>query len=304
MKRLRLSRRPAAPRGGRGFLRFYLSAGAVLIVAFLIGLYLFFPATALKERIENEVASRAPVSLNIGHLALRFPPGLSGSPVTVTIVPPFPPRPGDPPPAEIPPFRFDRVQVSPAWGTLFGSHPGAAFQASLLGGELAGVLQRGGAVDAVASGLRWSGPLGATSLQLTTTLKSARFVGGLPLRATTATRLEATLSDVRLTGLKALGGENDSLALGTVVLRASGRGNSFRIESLDATGGSLGASVSGTVLLMNPVERSRINLSVTLRPAASFDKNLASLLNLVTKPERDGTYRLHLTGSVGRPQNR
>ena len=34
MKRLRLSR-PAVPRVGRGFLRFYLSAGPVLIAAFL-----------------------------------------------------------------------------------------------------------------------------------------------------------------------------------------------------------------------------------------------------------------------------
>ena len=109
---------------------------------------------------------------------------------------------------------------------------------------------------------------------------------------------------MRISGLKSLGGEKDSLMLGTVVLQANGRGNSFRIDRLDATGGAMGASVSGTLLFANPVERSRINLTVTLRPAAGLDKNLTELLGLLAKPDRDGAYRLHLTGTLARPQNR
>ncbi|HKK01516.1 MAG TPA: type II secretion system protein GspN [Desulfuromonadales bacterium] len=293
MKRLRLSRRSSAvPRSGRWSLRVYLGAGGILIAAFLVGLYLFFPTTALKERLETEVSARTPLTLDIGHLALALPLGVSGAPVTLV------------PPAPAPPFRFEQLRITPAWGALFSGHPGARIQASLLDGELSAVLQNNGAIEANANGLHWSGALGTTSLKLAVTLKNAHFTGAAPLRSATSTRLTATLADVQLHGVKALGGEKDSLNLGTIVLQASGRGNSFRIDHLDATGGSLGASVNGTLLLANPVDRSRINLIVTLRPAASFDKNLASLLNLVAKPERDGTYRLHLTGTVARPQKR
>ena len=264
---------------------------ALLLVSFFISFYLFFPANALRGRIEKEVAARTPAELTIEQMALLFPPGLEGSGITV--------KTGNP---QLKSVAVSDLVVKPLWTTLFSGNPGLALQARLFGGTLEGTVRHDGAIAAQLNRISFNEPLLAKSgIELAGVLRQGSYSGALPLRAQTATHLNLSLHNVRLTGLKAFGIAGGKLDLGTISLVGEGRGNSFRIETFKATGGNLEITGGGTVLVVTPLDRSRLNLNVVLRPGRNLDKNLTGLLNLVTKPARDGAYHLRIAGSLARP---
>lgn len=272
-------------------LRFGLALAAALLIGGYAGLWLFFPTDVLRQRLEQEARTRGNVELRLGELSLLFPLGLKGH--TVSIGSPRPPGAS---------FAVDAVTVKPLWLTLFGSRPGAGVRAQLQGGEIEATVRRGGALEAELNQVPFAAPLVAGSpIALAGTVREGSFAGEMPVRPATATRLRLVAADVRLTGLEALGLPGGTLPLGTVTLQGSGQGNNLRVDQLTASGGRLEASGSGTVLLATPLERSRLNLTLTVRPGRDFDENLAGLLSIFGQREADGSYRLRLAGTLASP---
>ncbi len=270
---------------------FYAGVLALLVAGFLIGLYLGLPATALKERIEAEALQRAGIPLRIGELSLRFPPAVRLEKVRW--------QPGGVKP-ELP---IERLQLRPLWWSLFTGNPGAGFTARLLGGSAEGELRRNGAVQADLAQLTFAAPLSPTSaLSLGGTLKSGDLLGTYPPQPESDAAVTLNLEGVHLLGLQAVGAESDRLDLGTVRIQAAGRGNSLKIERIEASGGALQLSGDGTFMLGQPLPASRLNLALTLQPGANFDPQLRELLSLFAKPAADGSLRLRLSGTLADPR--
>ena len=291
---MKLFRRPS--RGGAGERprrrRSHLLLGALGagVVGFLLGCFLFFPTTALRDRLTSEVAARSDLRLQIAGLSLHFPLGLNARGLVLSG-------------GELPgPLKVDTLRITPAWLACLGGNPGADLSANLLGGELNAQYLRDGAFSASGRDLKLHLPLGNNlTLAVSGTLRQATAAGVLPLRPGTDSQLNLEIADLRLTGLKAVGAARDTLRLGTATVAASGQGNSFRIEKLKCSGGELALDGGGSLLLATPPPQSRLNLTFNLTPAAGLDPSLKDLLGMFAKPTRDGSLRLRLTGSLAAP---
>lgn len=272
-------------------IRFYLIGLGLMCLAFLVGFYFFFPAQALKEKIEREFSTRTGVPLSIGRLFLAFPPALEARSLSIAVV-----RPGRES------IDVASLRLRPLWLTLFGNSPGANFEANLLGGEISGRARRNGPLEAKARQLTFAEALVAGSaLELAGVLGQGTFTGAMPPAAATESRFELLFDSLQLNGLESLGIADGNLTLGRVTCTGNGRGNNYRIERLEAAGGEMLVSGNGSFMLMQPAEQSRINLNVTLRPGANFDRTLRDLLDLFATPGRDGSYSLRISGTLATP---
>jgi len=293
MIRFRRPRQGAAPTEPRRWLQRMRAAALyalVALAAFVFGGYLFFPAAPLKERFSYEVARRSAARLAIGDLALRLPLRLEAEELTLSA------------PELQPELRIEHARLAPLWLSLFGGNPGLAVGARLLGGEVQADLYRDGRFAGSGSGLALRLPLPQTSaLAFVATVREAAVSGASPLRPTTDTRAELTLENAALTGMQTLGSDRDTLSLGTLTLRAGGRGQNLNIEKLLARGGDLEAEGSGSLLLGVSLRQSRLKLTLALKPAASLDPALRDLLGALAKPGDDGTLQLRLSGSLAAP---
>jgi type II secretion system protein N len=287
----RKRRAPAVPFGGQGF-RFYLGALALLLTGIVAGFYLFFPASALQQRLELEIAARTPLDARIEEVSLLFPLGLQGKGIHLAA---RKPAAGSPPAG----FTVTALKLTPLWRTLIGSNPGLAFQADVQGGQIDGSLWKNGSLEARLQQLSFSAPVGAgVPLLLTGQLGNGEIAGAYPLQPTSETRLNLSFDRIELGGLTSLGLTSDTLPLGTVSLVGNGRGNALKVERLAASGGSLEVTGEGTVMLSEPLARSRLNLNLVLRPGRQLDRGLTDLLELFAQAEPDGSYRLRLTGPL------
>jgi type II secretion system protein N len=282
---------PATSFSGQGF-RFYLGALALLLIGIVAGFHLFFPASALQQRLEMEIAARTPLDARIEEVSLLFPLGLKAQGIHLAA---RKPAAGSPPTG----FNVTVLELTPLWRTLIGSNPGLAFQAGVQGGEIEGSLWKNGSIEARVQRLAFSAPVGAgVPLLLTGQVGSGEIAGAYPLQPASETRLNLSFDRFELSGLTALGLTSDALPLGTVSLVGSGRGNALKLERLTASGGSLEVTGEGTVMLAEPLARSRLNLTLVLRPGRQLDRAFADLLELFAQAEPDGSYRLRLTGPL------
>jgi type II secretion system protein N len=270
--------------------RFVIGSLVLLAISFVLGFYLFFPADMLKARLDEEFAARAPLDIEVEEVSFRFPPALRAQQIYFTAQP------------NRPPLHIAEAVLSPAWATLFSTDPALAFRSSVGGGRIQGTIRRSGALEADIADVTFAEPLAAGSpLGLAGVVGKGHITTVIPATANSDARLAVTLNQVRLTGLDGFGVSSGTLSLGTLVLQGSGKGNSYKVDQLESSGGDLEVSGSGTVLLAETAERSRLNLSLTLRPTASLDSNLKELLGLFAKPGRDGSLRLRIAGTLASP---
>jgi type II secretion system protein N len=270
---------------------FLLGSLVLLFISFVLGFYLFFPGDLLRVRLQQELAANSPLDIEVEEVSLRFPPGLMARQIHLQT--------GQP---NRPPLFITDTVLAPSWTTMFSRNPGVAFRSSIGGGRVHGTIRRSGALEADFAQIAFAEPLAAnSSLALAGTISKGQLSAIVPQTANSDSRLTATLEQVRLTGLEGFGVSSGALSLGTLVLQGSGKGNNYKIDQLESTGGDLEVSGGGTILLAPTAERSRLNLSLTLRPAATLDANLKELLSLLVKPARDGSLRLRITGTLASP---
>jgi type II secretion system protein N len=266
----------------------------LLLAGWWAGLFLFFPATSLETRIENEVASqlRGNGSLDLKGLSFSFPLGLSARQATLHL--------NRPPATIIPAIEFG---VSPLWLSLLTGNPGLAYECELFDGSAEGFLRRNGEIHLELQGLHLALPLlEGSPLTLTGALEQGELSAQWPLVANSENHLSLNIMDARITGLKAIGSTSEELKLGTLVLQGNGTGNAFKIDRLEAKDGELTVTGSGTLLLADPIERSRINLIVTLKPTPALNSQLLELLGMFVQEDSAGDFPLRISGTLSRPQ--
>jgi type II secretion system protein N len=272
-------------------IKFIIGGLVLLVVSFVGSFYFFFPATALKERLEMEISANSPATVRLEGLSVHFPAGLKVRRVTL--------EPGIP---NYPSLEFRSAVLKPVWGSLTGDNPGISYRTDLQGGKLQGTIRRNGALQLRASQIPFNTPLSPNlSAALTGVVTQGVLAGAMPLAATTDTRLELALDQVKITNLEAFGVADGVVNLGRIILTGSGRGNSFRVEQMEAGGGDVAITGSGTILLGDTPERSRINLTLALQPAQGLDANVKELLDLFARPGRDGISRLRINGTLANP---
>ena len=272
---------------------FLLAGAGLLLLGMLTGIYLFFPAEALKQRIIQEIEARAGVAvqfvqieqvslyplLNLDAIGIEL--GLTGLPQ---------------------PLPIETLSIAPQWSTLLSADPGVLVQGSLMNGTISAGLLKSGAINARASGLRFDLPIQKPlPFNVTGTLSEAAFDGGTRLDTEAKTHLLLRLSDVSVLGLELLKADGRGLALGQITLEAEGQGRSMRIKTLSAEGGDLDVNGDGTLLIGRISTNSRIKLALQVRPGANADPSITSLLDIFSKPDADGRYSLQVTGTLGKP---
>jgi type II secretion system protein N len=194
------------------------------------------------------------------------------------------------------------LRVKPLWLSLLTDNPGFAFAGEFMGGQAEGFLRRQGDIQLEATGMQLAFPLlNNSTLAVTGTLEQGRLSGQWPPVENSPSHLSLDIRNARLTGLAAIGATRETLELGTLVLQGNGTGNSFKLESIESRDGQISLTGSGALLLVNPMTKSRINLSGALVPTADLDPQLRELLGMVVK-EVAGSFPISVSGTLSRPQ--
>lgn len=270
----------------------HLGAVALLVAAFLLTLMVLFPEQALRDRTERMIFQQAGIRLEIGELGLA-------PPLTLTLrnvrwqhdI------------RDWPPVVFPVVRMSPRWGTLLGGNPAAQWSAALPVGSVQGQMSKDGSVQANIRGVALTPflPEGFPYPVLGSLNGTMEASGDLHGDSGQAA-FELTMDQAAVTGLEPLGAAQGRLNLGRINLRGAMQGRNLRIEDLRAVEGDLQIEGKGTLLLGNTPQSSRITAQIDLSPTATLDANLADLLLFTgVSPDRNGNYRLRLSGSLAAP---
>lgn len=256
-----------------------LTGTALFILAFLVGLHLFFPTTTIQQWLIAEIALRTPVSIQPAKMTLRPVFTLSGRDIVATY--------------DNRQFVINELHVKPLWSSLLGGDPGVTVAATLLQGRLDAALQRGGATSLRAEGVKLADlPVHPeTRTLLSGTLVKGTLQGSFPAQKGSDSRLAVEMTDTKLTVL------GQPLALGKLAIEGSAQGNNLRLTTLTASGGDLSIAGTGNLLLGPSAAASRISLDLSLKPSPTAPPALTALLDLTGQRQADGSYRLKLSGA-------
>jgi type II secretion system protein N len=269
---------------------FLLAGAGLLLLGMLAGIYLFFPAEALRQRIIQEVGTRTGVEVQIGQIALYPLLTLDADRIKLGIT-------GLPQPLEI-----EQLSVSPQWSTLLSGDPGVQLRSRAMFGTITAGLQKGGAISASANGLRFDLPMQKPiPFSIMGTLSEASLDSSTRLGPGTKTGLSLRLADVSILGLEIFQADSPGLSLGEITLELDGQGRALRISALNAKGGDLEVDGNGTLQIGRTAATSRIRLVLQVRPGPNADPNIASMLQLAGEPGPDGRYPLQLIGTLANP---
>lgn len=269
-------------RGARNQAGITLAGVALLLLAFLLGMHLFFPVAPVQQWLTSEINNRTPVSVKIEKLSVFPVFTLVGRQATVT----FDSR-------ALPPVLLNDLRLQPLWSSLFSGDPGLSVHAALLQGRLAAAIRRSGDLTLHVQGLQLQAfPVSQeTQTLLSGTIVKGELRGSFPAQKSNENQLTLEMDNAALTVM------GQPLKLGKISAQGSGQGNNLRIATLSASGGDVAVTGSGTLLLGASAAASRINLDLTLRPTPA----VAPLLDLFAQKQPDNSYRLRLSGSASRP---
>lgn len=264
-----------------------LLASLLFALAFAAGLMLGFPTTAVKQKLVNTFREHQ-AHAELQSLTLSPLLALKGKNLTV--------RMDD---SRLPPFTVEQFSIRPLWLSLLTPEPGAIIDAELLQGRLQASVRKGGRMQAQASDLRFALPLEGGVVTLSGILTSGQLQqgGGRSAESTFAMTFGELFAQSPLLASTA----NRRLSLGQVNLEVTGRGQSYTVTRMESRGGDLTLTGSGNVLAGRTLEASRLNLTLALRPSATFPADLKGLLDLIASPSSDGSYQIRIGGTLASP---
>jgi len=269
---------------------FLLSGIGLLLLGLLAGVYLFFPAATLKQRVIQEVETRTGAGLQIEQLSLYPPLSLDARGITLDLK-------GLPQP-----LLIQGLSLSPQWSTLLTGNPGLQLQGHLMNGTITAGVLKSGAINAVAAGLHFDLPLQKPlPLTINGTLDDATVAGSTRLDQGTVTSMTLQLSEVSIHGLELLGADSRGIVLGEISLETEGLGRAMKVKTLSARGGDFIVNGDGTLFIGRTAATSRIKLALQVRPGANLDPSIASLLELAGQADGEGVHHLQLTGTLAKP---
>lgn len=265
------------------------------ILAFILGFTLFFPLDPIARQVEQLVEKRSDLNLEISQPGWGFPPGLTAERLSLT---------GSVLQGER--ILLDQLHISPLWSSLLSANPGVNITGNLLSGYLDAAIRKQGELELILSGARLDQQ--KLSPQLSTLLSVANgnlaFSGVLPLAGANQSQVDLSLEQIVLTGMSALGSARDTLSAGNLKMTVDIKGTTASIKSLELSDGDLALTGTGNIILGSRPNLSRMNLSLVLRPGPQLDPQLRDLLGLLATPERDGSIKFRLLGSLAAPQLR
>ncbi|MGK2945374.1 MAG: type II secretion system protein GspN [Desulfuromonadales bacterium] len=269
---------------------FLLAGAGLLLLGMLAGIYLFFPAEALRQRIIQEVGTRTGMEVQIGQVALYPLLTLDADRIKLGVT------------GLTQPLEIEQLSVAPQWSTLLSGDPGVQLQGRVMLGTITAGLQKGGAISARANGLRFELPMQKPiPFSIMGTLSEASLNSSTRLGPDTKTGLSLRLADVSILGLEILRADSPGLSLGEITLDLDGQGRALRISAINAKGGDLEVDGNGTLQIGRTAATSRIRLVLQVRPGPNADPNISSLLQLAGEPGPDGRYPLQLIGTLAKP---
>lgn len=256
---------------------------------FMAGLWLFFPAQALQHRLEQELSQQLQRPVNVGQLALELPSTVAINSLETTVLPRFT-------------VQLNQLKARPMWLHLLRGRLAVAVQGETLGGTIYAELDSTRHLQLSASDLHWDQPLPQwPKIQLTTTIEQLDASGFIdPINQ--LEQLQLHLSTLKISGLKQFSAPVDQINLGRIELQLSQNERQITIDQLSSTGGDLNLTGNGTIVLQRNLVRSRIDLSLSLKPNKNLDPALSSLLPLLGKKQSNGHYVLHLGGTIETPR--
>ena len=281
---------PGALAGRQRSGRTLLAGAGLFLLGLVVGIYLFFPAEALRQRIVQDIKTRTGTDVQIEPVSLSPPLSLSASQFIIDTT-------------DLPvPLKITQLRLSPKWSTLLSRDPGVQFEGQLLGGEVTTEFQKSGRINATATGLRFDLPLQKPLVMtITGNLDQATVTAATRLEPETETQLSLQLSDVRIRDLDFFKEDRPGLAVGAIVIEGQGQGRALKINTLSITGGDFNIQGEGTLLIGRTSATSRINLSLNITTAGSAPPTLVSLLELSAPPDENGNHRLRVTGTLAAP---
>lgn len=262
----------------------------LFMLGLIVGIYLFFPAETLRQRIVQELETKAGMQVQIKQLALYPLLTVAAGQASVDI------------PGLAEPLQIESVQLAPQWLSLLSKDPGARLQASLMNGTVNAGWHKSGLLRAEAVDLRFDVPvLTPFQFNLSGTLSRAFLATNPRLDPNTETQVSLQLADVKVVGLEMFNAREEGISLGDIFLQLDGKGRVLRIKALTVKGGLLDVAGEGTLMIGRTAATSRIRLALQLRPDPNADSDLTSLLALAGQPEADGRYLMQLTGTLAQP---
>lgn len=261
--------------------------GASFLLCFLLSLLVFLPLDPLARQLEKAALEQR-LQLEIGHISTRLPPGIKLDQLVL----------GSPQLADHS-LKIDQIALQPRWLSLFSQNPALHYQLKAYEGSGQGQVARNGQVRLQLNDLRLRESLQPQlPLELSFLLTSANFAGQLPFAGQNTGSLQFTIDELQVSGMQKLGSGADLLKLGQAQLTAESVGPLVRITTLNIDGPSLRLSGTGSLRLGRTPAGSSLNLGLTLTPQAGLDPLLKDLLSIMKKPQRDGSYRLNIGGTL------
>ncbi len=273
-----------------GWLRIVILGLILFVLGAVVGVAVSFPNNLLEQRLIALAEQQGQISIEKGRVQLGFI-NLNGTNLEIRTRQ-----------DAMPPIEVEHVTISPLWGSLFSGNPGAHVEARLFSGQLQADLFRDGLVDASARDLRLDLPLqNAWNLNFLGQVQNASFNSVVPLTNASESQLQLVLGQA---SIRESGKNEDMLDLGRVDIKATGKGQSFRITTLTAENGDFTVSGRGNLRLGNSPATSAISLRLDIRPAAEADQGLVELLKLAAKENAEGNYELRISGNLASPSFR
>ncbi|MEJ2156299.1 MAG: type II secretion system protein GspN [Desulfobacteraceae bacterium] len=276
---------------------FYIVFGLAALVVFL---YLRFPSDLVRHALEVQLKKADPkASFEIDHISPTIPPGLKLEPLSIHY-------------AEQPIIRLDFLKVRPNLFNIFSSSDRYIYRGDIGSGDL-----RGQAVTEVENNRaqskitltlnrvplnyleilnQWKGYQADGELDANIAFDTAR--GGGTANIDMEVSPARIAFDPPLMGISAL---DFSQLKGQLVATQ----RMLQIKNCDAVGNQVDGKITGSIVFRDPIEESRISLSLTVKPQQEFlsdHKNdmIGGLLTSAAAQKRGVVFRI--TGTINNPR--
>jgi type II secretion system protein N len=262
----------------------------LFIVSTFISLWLFFPADVVQRRLVQEMMQTTGIKIQGDNASMLFPFGLK---LDLAIYPEV---------MELADLKVNNLHVSPAWKTLLSDSPALNFKGSIADGQFLAQAGQDGrlninAQDVALLGLQQPGNDYRLSGNLTAELHAEELAADM----TGQGRFTIEINDAQVLGLQKIGLPNN-FAVGLVQLAGKFNQRRVSVERIVATGGVLGLSGGGTLLVGETPDQTRLNLNLRLYPHQTTPDSLRDMIKLTgIRPTADGSYLLRIGGTLAKP---
>lgn len=239
--------------------------GVFAFIALLVSLYLRFPSDLIRQILMDQVELAQPdAHIETDDIALMIPPGIRMTPLMVSY-------------ADIPIIRMDTIKVAPHLSTIIRDIRRFGLKGQLGNGELKGTAEAGfeddrqhGLVtlnltrvplDYIEILNQWPSFISEGAMDANIKFDALRS-GGTAEISMEVSPAKVTL-DPPIMGI-------ETLEFSRLKAQLTATARMIQIRNCEASGDQIEGKINGSIILREPMENSRITLSLTLKPQPAF----------------------------------